>query len=408
MPDKIIIIGNGIAALSAIKSIREVDDTSEIHLFGKEMFYPYSRIKLSKGLLSTLQEDKILLQKREWYDDNDVNLYLGTKVKSIDTDKKVIKLFDDGLISYTKILLATGSNNIKPEISGIEKDEVYNLRTLQDAWDIMDGTSDKNKILIIGGGIQGLEIAWSLCQMGKNIIISHNSHKLMTKQLDEKASQILEKIMESNGVQVLLNTEVSEIIGNDKVEGFKTSDGKIHSCDAVIYSVGTKPNIDILEDTPIEINRGIVVNEKMETNVDGIFAVGDVAEYNNHIFGLWNIAIAQGKIAGYNITGKNTPYEFIVPVTTLSAFGLSLFSMGIVDEAMATNVIVEDKSDENVYNKIFIDNNQVIGAIVIGSIKSSPALKAAIERKINIKNIDYENMSFDELIQALKNNISQV
>src|SRR5690554_2991099 len=134
MLDKIIIIGNGIAALSAIKAIREIDKDSEIHLFGEEAFYPYSRIRLSKGLLSTLQEDKILLQKREWYDDNNVNLYLGTKIVSIDTDKKVVKLYDDGLISYTKILLAGGSSNNKPDIEGIDKPGIYSLRTLQDAW----------------------------------------------------------------------------------------------------------------------------------------------------------------------------------------------------------------------------------------------------------------------------------
>src|SRR5690554_368707 len=181
MLDKIIIIGNGIAALSAIKAIREIDKDSEIHLFGEEAFYPYSRIRLSKGLLSILQEDKILLQQREWYDDNNVNLYKGSKIITIDTDKRVVKLFDDGLISYAKLLLAGGSSNNKPSISGIEKSGIYTLRTLQDAWDIMDGLKNSETALIIGGGVQGLETAWALAQMDKNVIIAQISDRLMSK-----------------------------------------------------------------------------------------------------------------------------------------------------------------------------------------------------------------------------------
>ena len=403
MQDKIIIIGNGIAAISAIKAIRETDLESEIHLFGEEIFYPYSRIRLSKGLLSTLQEDKILLQKKEWYDDNKVNLYLGTKVLSIDVDKKIVKLFDDSLISYTKILIATGSSNMKPEITGIDKQGVYTLRTLQNAWDIADGFKNSQKILIIGGGIQGLETAWILSQMNKEVTIAHNCGRLMTKQLDSKASKILENNVYANNVKILFDCGVSEILGNNKADGFKTSDGKSHTCDTIIYSIGTSPNMEILKNTPLKLNRGVVVDEKMKTNVEGIFAAGDVAEYNGHIFGLWNIAIGQGKVAGYNITGRDTVYEHIAPVTTLNAFDISLFSMGIVEESMATDIILHENIDENIYNKVLIKDGKIIGAIVAGSIKSSPVLKSAIEKETNLENIDYQNISFDTLIQELKN-----
>ncbi|WMM24805.1 FAD-dependent oxidoreductase [Tissierella sp. MB52-C2] len=402
MQDKIIIIGNGIAAISAIKAIREVDMESEIHLFGEEVFYPYSRIRLSKGLLSTLQEDKILLQKREWYDDNNVNLYLGTKVVSIDIDKKVVRLFDDSLISYTKILIATGSNNMEPNIPGVDKNGVYSLRTLQNAWDIADSLKDSKNILIIGGGIQGLEIAWILSQINKEVTIAHNHVRLMTKQLDSKASKILENNIRANNVQILFNCEISEILGNDKAEGFKTSDGKTYNCDTVIYSIGTSPNIELLKDTPIELNRGIVVDEKMETSVNGIFAAGDAAEYNDHIFGLWNVSIGQGKVAGYNITDKDTIYEHITPLTTLNAFDISLFSMGIVDESMATDIVLDEKIDSNIYNKVLINDGKIIGAIVVGNIKSSPVLKSAIEKKTRLENINYKDISFDNLIQELK------
>lgn len=403
MNEKIVIIGNGIAAISAIKSIRESDKESEIHLIGKEKFYPYNRVRLSKGLLSGLEEDKTLLQKREWYSDNNITLYLDNKVTSIDTNKRIVELSDRSTINYTKLLLANGSRNVTPFIPGINKQGVYTLKTLQDAWDIIDKLNDTQVALIIGGGIQGLETAWIMAQAGKKVILSHRSQRFMRRQLDEKASKILEKSVLSSGIQILFNTQISEVKGVDSVVGFMASDGKSYECDTIIYSVGTEPYIDILKNTPISTNNGVIVNEKMETNIEDIYAAGDVAEYDNHIYGLWNIAIGQGKVAGYNIVGRHSVYEHIVPVTTLNAFNLSLFSMGIVDESKATDIVTDDRSEEGIYNRIFINNDKVIGAIVVGSIKSSPALKAAIEKELSLRGMDYKNISFDDFIQELKN-----
>ena len=402
MPEKVVVIGNGIASITAIKAIRELDQESEVHLIGGETFYPYNRVRLSKGLLSTLEEDKILLQKKEWYDSNNINLYLDSQVLSIDIDKQLVELSDNSFIPYTKLLIATGSHNIEPDILGIEKTGVYTLKTLQDAWDIMDKSKDSSSSLIIGGGIQGLETAWILSQMGKEVTIAHHSERLMRKLLDVKSSKILEEAIKSQGIKIIFNTVVNEVLGENKVEGFRTADNETYQCDTIMYSIGTKPNTDFLENTSIDIDRGIIVNNRMETNVAGIFAAGDVVQYNDMIPGLWNIAIGQGKIAGYNMVGKDIEYDTIIPVTTLNAFGLSLFSMGIVKEDYASHIILDDRSNDNIYNKVFISNDKVIGAIAVGSIKSSPALKSAIEKDINIQDIDYKNISFDDFIQELK------
>jgi nitrite reductase (NADH) large subunit len=404
MIERIVIIGNGIAALTAIKSIREIDKESEIHLIGEERFYPYNRVRLSKGLLSALEEDKILLQKKEWYDENKVILYKNNKATSVYTNKKNVELQDGNQINYTKLLFANGSHNIEPRISGIEKSGVYTLKTLQDAWDITEHLKDSKKILIIGGGIQGLETAWSLSQAGKKVIISHSSKRLMRRQLDEEASRILERAVESSDIQILFSTQISEILGKDKVEGFKTANGEVFECDTILYSIGTKPNIDFLKGTNIEVNNGILVNEKMETNIKDIYAAGDVAEYSGRIYGLWNIAIGHGKVAGYNMVDKESVYEHIVPVTTLSAFNLSLFSMGIVNEEKATDIFIEESENDNIYRKVYINSGVVIGAIVVGDIKSSPALKAAIEKEIRLEDMDYKKVSFNDLVQTIKDN----
>ncbi|WP_425448417.1 NAD(P)/FAD-dependent oxidoreductase [Dethiothermospora halolimnae] len=402
MNNKIVVVGNGIAGITAIKSIRKIDTESEIHLFGDEKFNPYNRVRLSKGLLNKLEEDKILLQKKDWYQVNKIKLYKDTKVICIDTAKKEITLSNNSKMSYTKLLLANGASNIEPPISGIDKLGVLTLRTLEDAWNIIDGLKSKKKVLNIGGGIQGLETAWILSQMGKKVVLAELLPRIMPKQLDEKASKILKRAVENKGIEVMIGTRITEIYGDGEVEGFKTANGDSISCDMVTYSIGIKPNIELLKGSGIDTDKGIIVNKRMETNIKDIYAAGDVAELNNQIYGLWNISIGHGKVAGLNIVGEESIYEHIVPVTTLNAFNISLFSMGVVNEKEATNIVLEDRAEENVYNKVFIKDNRVIGAIVIGNIRYSPILKIAIEKDINLSGVDYENVSFDELLEIIK------
>lgn len=154
MNEKILVIGSGISAITAIKSIREVDKNIEIHLIGDEEFYPYNRVRLSKGLLSTLEEDKILLQKKDWYDLNNIKFYKNIGAISINTDKKEVELSDKNKITYKKLLLANGASNAAPPILGIDKKGVFSLRTLKNAWEIKNEAKENNNILIIGGGFK--------------------------------------------------------------------------------------------------------------------------------------------------------------------------------------------------------------------------------------------------------------
>ncbi|OCL26356.1 pyridine nucleotide-disulfide oxidoreductase [Orenia metallireducens] len=402
--EKIVIVGNGISAINAIKAIREIDKKSSIELFGEEKFYPYNRIRLSKGLLSSLEEDKILLQKKNWYDENNIELYIDKKVKSILPNDNKIELEDGTKIEYSKLLLAQGASNLVPPIKGIDKKSVFTLRGLKDAWNIRDATKSSSKVLIIGGGIQGLEIAWILSKQGKDVTIAEISSNLMPRELDKKAAKILEEAMKEADIEVLLDTEVKEIIGENQVKGFLTKKGKKQDCDMVIYSTGINPNLNVLTDTGIESNRGVLVNDKMETNIANIYASGDVVEFNNRIYGLWNMAIEQGKTAGYNIVGKEETYQHLVPVITLRAFGISLFSMGIIDEDKASNIIIEEKHEDKSYTKILLKDKQVIGAIVIGDIRKSPTLKKAIEEKIKLKNVNFNSVSIEEIIQIIRRN----
>ena len=309
---------------------------------------------------------------------------------------------DKSVFKYDKLLLANGARNNKPPIGGIEKEGVFTLRKLQNAWDIKNQIKKGEKVINIGGGIQGLETAWNLQKHGIEVAIMEFQSRLMSNQLDERASLILQEVVEKFGINIYLNTAAHEIVGKDRVEAVVTNSGEIFPCKGVIYAVGIKPNIEIIQDTPIKYGRGIIVNEKMETNIEDIYAAGDIAEFNSTVPGLWNISIGHGKVAGYNIAGKDSKYEHIVPVTTLNAFELSLFSMGCVDERKASTMLVEE-SNEGQYIKVFIRDSRIIGAIVIGDTKRSPIFKSAIEKETSLQSMDLSQITVSELLSNLQN-----
>lgn len=398
----IVIVGGGIAAISAIKAIREIDSEIKISMFLDERFYPYNRLRLTKSLFGKLEEDNILLQKKDWYEVNKVELNLHKKVVDIDVEKQHIALEDGETIEYHKLLLACGASNFKPPIEGIDKENVFTIRYLQQAWDLKESVKHNNNPLIIGGGIQGLETAWELNQQGEKVAIAEIQPRLMPNQLDERASTILQHIIESLGIKIYLNSMVQKIVGEGKVSGIVTNEGNEIPCDMVIYNAGIRPNIELMKNTSITANKGVVVDNKMETNIKGVFAAGDVAEYKVRVFGLWNIAVEQGKTAGYNIMDRNIDYKEVAPVTTLNAFGISLFSMGNTKEDESDKTLIEDNFDNKTYKRIFIRDKKIIGAIVIGDTKKSPILKTAIEGEVSLEHIDLLNISVEELLARLK------
>lgn len=401
MNGKIVIIGGGVAAVNAIKGIREQDKASSIHLVQNENFYPYYRIRLTKSIFDKVNIDQLILQKKEWYEDNNITLYLGREAVSIDTKAQQVTLDDGVKLDYTSLLLANGASNFVPAIEGIHKDNVYSIRYLTDIVDIRSHSSDKNSVLCIGGGVQNLEAAWVMCSQGKKVTIAEFMDRLMPRQLDTKGSELLKKAVEDCGAKILLGTEVTKLTGNDKVSGAETKDGQLIGCDMVIYSVGVRANIGLYKDSPIKINRGVIVDDHMRTSEANIYAAGDVAEFGRYS-GLWTIAMEQGKIAGQNIGGNDVSFTGVVPVTNMNAFNISVFSIGDIDENSFTHTLVESSEDEKIYKRIFIKDNIIIGAIIIGESKDSNIIKKFIDRQTLFKDIDFTNISVGEFVTHLR------
>ncbi len=401
MSEKIIIVGAGIAAISAVKAIREVDQQSEIIVLGEEEVFPYNRMKLSKGLLSNLRLEKILLEDYDWYQNNQITLHLKQQATGVDPASQEVILTDNSRINYTKLILATGASNATPAIKGIKQEGVFTLRSLIDAKKIREDVADKKRIVVIGGGVLGLEMAWVLAEAGKEVVVVELSSNLMSEQLDSVACTLLERKIKDYNVEVLTGTAVEEIIAKDRVDRIITSQGQQIDCEAVIYSTGINPNLDIIRETDIKRDFAIIVNNKMETNYPDIYAAGDVSEIDNKGYGLWSIAIEQGKVAGYNVAGRECVYKHIAPVVMFRGFDLILFSIGTIEAQKADYILKSEGLSEDNYIKVLIKDEEVIGAIVIGDISKAPTLRKAISNKIKLTGVDFENIGIQELLEEI-------
>lgn len=394
------IIGTGVAAVNAAKAIRDQDKEGNILLFGTENTLPYNRIKLSKELFSNLSSEKVLIKKEKWYEAQNIQLFPNTTIKRIDIKDHSVITTTGETIYYDKLLICTGAKNRRLPVAGVEKQGVFSIREMHEAEDFKAFIEEKTSIVNIGGGIQGLETAWSILKAGKKVSIVEAAPRLMARQLDEKTSTLLKNKIKEAGVDVYLNATIKQIVGGNKVEELHLED-QIISCDSIIYSIGVIPNIDLIENSLIQSNRGIIVNGRMETSAKDVYAAGDVTEWNGEVEGLWGRAMEQGKVAGKNMASLHESYQKTIPFSVFNAFNLGLFSIGLVDESQCDTTITEEDGEEK-YTRIFIKDHKIVGVISLEGVAASIPYKKAIEDQVSLVGIDLNNISVIDLMSKVK------
>lgn len=382
-----VIVGGGVAAISAAKAIRDRQEAAEISIFGDESGLPYNRVKLSKGLFTDLHSDNVLIKKEKWYHEHKIAYYGGTPVTSIDPDSRTITTGDGQTVRYDKLLLCTGAVNRKLSLEGASLPQVHNIRSRNDADKLKQALRDGDRICVIGGGIQGVETAWSLNRAGYSVTIVEASPRLMARQLDERAAAIFTEKIAEQGTEIRLGQGVRSIAGINGVEGVELEDGSFLPCEHVVYSIGVIPNAELARQSGLEVGAGIVVNEHMQTSAEHIYAAGDVAEFHGRAEGLWNSAMEQGKIAGANMAGHAAVYRRPVPMTVSNAFDTPLFSIGLTDEQQCDNSLCGP--DSGPYKRIFIKNGAICGAVVFANVSAALPYKAAIEQSLEITETEH-------------------
>lgn len=398
-----VIIGNGVAGTEAAKHIRKRDSTAGIAILTEEHFPFYSRIMLPMLLAKEIPVERTYVYKIEWYWKSQIRLYLNCFVKDINHKDQTITLNDESLIPYHKLLLATGCCSRLPPIEGIDHAEgVFTLRTIHDVMAILNYAASSKTVTLIGGGLLGLETGDSLRKLGLSVTIVEIFDWLLPRQLDPEGAAMLQKQMEGRGLKFILGAKSKSVKSKNNTKVLELADGKTVEGDFVVVSAGIKPNIELAQAAGISVNKGILINDHMETNIPNIYAAGDVAEYKDKIYGIWPAAQRQGVVAGINMAGGDDTYTGTVPATTLKVAGIHLTSMGnISGEDKTVEQVKEKDPDRSVYKKLFIKEGKVIGAIFLGEGKNAYDMGKLIEKKIDVSSYKEKLLKPDFDVKSL-------
>lgn len=382
-----VILGNGAAGLSAAKAIRERDKTGSVIMISNEAYPTYNRPMLTKSMVAELDAKEILVEPEAWYQENNIHLLLEKEVTGIHTDKKEITLSDGTALKYTKLIYALGSECFVPPIPGTDKPEVVAIRRMSDIEKIEAMLYRVQNVVVIGGGVLGLEAAWELKKARKQVVVLEAAPQIMGRQLDEGASQMLTDISRSNGIDILAGVQIASIEGESSVTGVKLADGREFPAELVIVSAGVRANVGAAKNAGLDINRGIVVNADMSTSDENIFACGDCAEYEGINYAIWPQALEQGKVAGANAAGDALTYTTVSAGLSFHGMNTGLYAIG--DNGKNPNLIyrtVEFKDmGRKQYEKYYFLNNRLCGAILIGDTSKMAFVTEAVEQKKTFK-----------------------
>jgi len=356
---KIIIIGSAAAGINAAKVARKTDSECSITILSKDKDRPYYRPYLTEFVGDKSVEDKsnFYLNPQSWYSDNNIELKLGTDITGIDRTKKTVTDSSGKEFKYDKLILATGAIPFVPIKDALQKDFVFAVRTLEDAKKVEEFSSKIKTATVIGGGLLGLEAAWSLALRKLDVTVIELADRLLPIQLDNEGSTFLSNIIASKGINIETSAMTESVENNGIV---KLKGGKEFKTDMVLACIGIRAEITLAKAAELETDRGIIVNEKMQTTDPDVFACGDAAQFGRGV-PLWMPALKQGAVAGTNAAGGDISFEKEDYPAALNAFGIRLISIGSTSEELANY----SKTDEQSYRKLFFKDGKTVGGILI-------------------------------------------
>lgn len=370
--EELVMIGNGMAGVACLEQILKHNTKFDITIFGDETHANYNRILLSSVLAGERQADDITINGLDWYQTNAIGLRLGVRIVDVNSKFRTITGDDGSVVSYDKLIIATGSRPFIPRIDGIDKQNVFTFRNLEDTRDMLAHAGTGRKAVVIGGGLLGLEAARGLQLRGCDVTVVHLLDHLMNMQLDTSGGRHLKRKIEELGVRVVCNGVTSALLGNGHVEGVKLDSGEVFDADFVVIAAGIRPNAELGIKAGLKVNRGIVVNDYMETSDPNIFAVGECVEHRGETFGLVAPLFEQGKVLAATITGNRGPvFTGWKPAAKLKIMGVDVFSAGNFEEAGDTEVVRYEDAAMGVYKKLLVKKNRLAGVILVGDASDS-------------------------------------
>jgi nitrite reductase (NADH) large subunit len=382
----VVIVGNGVAGVTAARIIKTRNPETRVSIYTDESYHYYPRPRLYEVLSGEAKPREVYMFSEEWYEKKGITVHLNRKALSIDVDRKELVLEDGSRVTYGKLLLANGGHSFVPPIKGVEKTGVFTLRTIKDVLDIKEFAKKTEKVIIIGGGLLGLEFASSLRKLGQQVTVVELFSRLLPRQLDADGATILKNRIASRGIDIVLGAQTVEILGKETVSGILLDSGETISGDMVLISAGIRSNTELALEAGIKVNRGVVVDGHMRTSADDVYAVGDVAEFEGRVYGIIPAALEQATIAAANILGEeDNVYTGTIPSNTLQVVDVELTSIGLINpEEPRYEEIKKTDKKKGVYKKLVLAQGKIVGAILLGDKRGFTYIKKLIAQETHI------------------------
>jgi len=367
LSEPLVIVGNGMAAARLVDElVKSSLGRYAIAVIGEEPRLAYNRVLLSSVLAGETTSHDIELKPAAWWRDRGVTVKYGCRVTEIDVGRSELKIAGDESIEYSRLVLATGSTPLRLNLPGVDLAGVCTFRDSRDVDMLLALAARKRPVVVIGGGLLGLEAAYGLAKAGTPVTLLHLMDRLMERQLDLPAADLLKTLVERTGVEVLLNADTARIHGERRVEGVELADGRRIAADAVVFAAGIRPNISLASGSGLLVNRGVVVDDRLQTSTENIFALGECAEHRGICYGLVEPAYEQAHVLAQHLSGKPAAYRGSVVATNLKVSGVNVFSAGDFLGADGSEAILLSDIRRGTYKKLVLADGRLIGAALIG------------------------------------------
>jgi len=382
---KIAVVGNGLAGTLFSKTLREIDPKADIDIFAEEKYRYYPRPNLIEFLAGSRPIERLFAFPEAWYDNQRIGLHLANPVQSIHPADQRIELKDGTRAGYDYLLLADGAHSFVPPFAGSDKSGLFTLRNLDDAYAILDYLEGRSRAAVIGGGLLGLEIARALNSRGAKVTIVEFFPRLLPRQLDAQGAELLKAQIEEMGIDVRLGLATEEILGRETISGLRFKDGTELKVDTAIVAAGVRANLSLANAAGLKTDKGLIVNDRMQTSDPRIFAAGDSVQHRERLYGIIPASFEQARVAARNVGGRDDTYQGTVFSNSLKIMGLAVTSVGMVnpeDPAVEEFRIV--RKSEGVYKKIAVRDGKLVGAIWMGTKQGSDALGRLIAEQKDV------------------------
>jgi nitrite reductase (NADH) large subunit len=401
--EPLVIVGNGMAAA---RLVDELSKTSlgryAVAVIGDEPRLAYNRVLLSSVLAGETGSHEIELKPANWWRDRGVTVKYGSLASEIDVGRRELKIAGEESIEFSRLVLATGSTALRLNVPGAELSGVHTFRDTRDVDILLALAARKRPVVVVGGGLLGLEAAYGLAKAGTPVTLLHLMDRLMERQLDAPAAALLKSLVERKGIKVLLNSNTARIHGDGRVEGVELADGRQIEAEAVIFAAGIRPNVALAKEAGISVNRGIAVDDHLQTSAEGIFALGECAEHRGVCYGLVEPAYEQARVLAQHLAGRATSYPGSVVATNLKVSGVGVFSAGDFVGADGSEAIVLSDSRRGTYKKLVVADGRLTGAVLIGETSDALWYLDMIRAKQSVAPIRKEMMFGRSLAQPAK------